>query len=174
MRLPLPFSRSLRPFWPAPGLLLVGKARYSLRPSSLSKTLLDTQEGKGREVSPFAPFPRPQILSIEPRSHAQVRSRSDQTLCLRSVFPWSQKGPGWRDTQCEPMNSWLSRAAPESVRERPVSTLGMAVAEVWTQHRPEPGAETETGAEQGFAWSQWVGACFGKGSLQGTLGTRLS
>lgn len=36
-----------------------------------------------------------------------------------------------------------------------MSTLGMAVAEVWTQHCPEPGAETETGAEQGFAWSQW-------------------
>lgn len=75
MRLPLPFSRSLRPFWPAPGLLLVGKARYSLRPSSLSKTLIDTQEDTGREVSPFAPFPRPQILSIEPRSHPQVREK---------------------------------------------------------------------------------------------------
>lgn len=49
-----------------------------------------------------------------------------------------------------------------------MSTLGMAVAEVWTQHCPEPGAETETGAEQGG------GTCFGKGSLQGTLGTRLS
>lgn len=95
MRLPLPFSSSLRPFWPPPGLLLLGKARYSRRPSSLSRTLL-TQKAQEGKVSP-APA-AVQVLSVEPRS----ARKSDQTPAFKICLPCEpQKGLGWTETAPE-------------------------------------------------------------------------